>query len=84
LKSKENNSQQFTSQSNVNHRKMWHHNQMTLQPCGIEKSHMAVSNGQSLSYTGENVRNFFAVSRCITTPRRPKKKVSLRQTGLGW
>jgi hypothetical protein len=27
-----------------------------LQLCGIEKSHMAVSHGQSLSHTGENVR----------------------------
>jgi hypothetical protein len=27
---------------------------MTLQPCGIEKSHMAVSHGQSLSRTGQN------------------------------
>jgi hypothetical protein len=31
-------------------------NQMTLQPCGIEKSYMAVSHGQSLYHTGENVR----------------------------
>jgi hypothetical protein len=36
---------------------MWLHNQITLQPCGIEKYHMAVLHGQSLSHTGENVRN---------------------------
>jgi hypothetical protein len=64
LKFKENNSQQFTSPCNVNHGKMWRHNQMMLQPCAIEKSHMAVSHGQSLSHTGENVRNAYS----STTP----------------
>ena len=29
---------------------------MTSQQCEIEKSHMAVSHGQSRSHTGENVR----------------------------
>jgi hypothetical protein len=36
---------------------------MTLQPFGIEKSHMAVLHGQRLSYTGENVRKMFTITR---------------------
>jgi hypothetical protein len=55
-KFKENYSQQFTSPCNINHRKY-----MTLQSndvaaCEIEKSHMAFSHVQKLSYTGGNVR----------------------------
>jgi hypothetical protein len=59
LKFKENNSQQFTLPCNVNHRKY-----VTSQSNGVtamsdRKSHMAVSHGQNLCHTGENVRKVY-------------------------
>jgi hypothetical protein len=56
LKFKENNSQQFTSPCNVNHREYMTSQSNDVMPCEIGKSHMAFSHGQNLSYTGGNVR----------------------------
>jgi hypothetical protein len=52
---------------------------MMLQPCGIEKSCMAVSHGQSLSYSGENVRkknifHTFCGTRVSYTGENVRKK----------
>jgi hypothetical protein len=44
---------------------------MTLQPCGIEKSHMVVSHGQSQSHTGENVRKNHSVGRLSLSDNCP-------------
>jgi hypothetical protein len=59
LKLKENNSQQFISPCNVNHRKFMTSQSNDVAACEIGKSHMAFSHGQNLSYTGGNVRIWY-------------------------
>jgi hypothetical protein len=59
LKFKENNSQQFTSLCNVNHRKYITSQSNDFAACEIGKSHIAFSHGQNLFYTGGNVRIFY-------------------------
>ena len=58
-KFKENNSQQFTSLCNVNHRKYMTSQSNDVAACEIGISHMAFSHGQNLSYTIGNVRNMY-------------------------